>query len=57
MLDNMFLLCLCLKRDCFVTFIVFSKCACVLRRTKKVYHMEDTMTIFSNKWIEISLLV
>ena len=38
---------------------MFSICACAnsLRRTKKVYHMEDTMTIFSYIWIEISLLV
>ena len=26
-------------------------------RTQKVYHMEDTMTIFSSIWIEIALLV
>ena len=53
------MLCLCLKRDCFVPFIMFSKCTCAnsLRRSKKVYHMEDTMTIFSNIWIEIALLV
>ena len=28
-----------------------------MRQLLKVYHMEDTMTIFSNIWIEISLLV
>ena len=38
---------------------MFSKSACAksLRPTKKVYYMEDTMTLFSNIWIEISLLV
>ena len=37
---------------------MFSKCACAnsLRRTKKVYHMEDTMAIFSNIQIEILAL-
>ena len=28
-----------------------------MRKLLKVYHMEDTMTIFSNILIEISLLV
>ena len=43
--------------DCFVPFIMFSKCACANSLRLTIYHMEDTMTIFSNIWIEVSLLV
>ena len=40
------------------SFLMFTKCACAnsLRCSEKAYHMEDTMTIFSNIWLEISLL-
>ena len=42
---------------CAVCDSLFSKCTNSLRRTKKVYHMEDTMTVFSNNfiWIEFNL--
>ena len=35
------------------SFLMFTKCACAnsLRCSEKAYHMEDTMTIFSNIWL------
>ena len=40
------------------SFLMFTKCACAncLRCSEKAYRMEDTMTMFSNIWFEISLL-
>ena len=42
------------------SFLMLTKCGCAcansLRCREKAYRMENTMTMFSNIWFEISLL-